>query len=42
LNGDRVRQQPFAFSGLNKDEIDAIKEHEHIPEIAAAAWQTIY
>jgi hypothetical protein len=27
---------------LNKDEIDAIKEHEHIPEIAAAAWQTIY
>jgi hypothetical protein len=27
----------IAFSGLNKDEVDAISEHEHIPEIAAAA-----
>jgi hypothetical protein len=27
----------IAFSGLNKDEVEAISEHEHIPEIAAAA-----
>lgn len=27
----------LAFSGLSEDEILAIAEHEHIPEIAAAA-----
>ena len=28
----------IAFSGLDKNEVDdAISEHEHIPEIAAAA-----
>ena len=27
----------IAFSGLDRDEVDAIDEHEHIPEIAAAA-----
>jgi hypothetical protein len=27
----------LAFSGLTEDEILAIAEHEHIPEIAAAA-----
>jgi hypothetical protein len=27
----------IAFSGLDRDEVDAIGEHEHIPEIAAAA-----
>jgi hypothetical protein len=26
-----------ALCGLDKDEVDAISEHEHIPEIAAAA-----
>jgi hypothetical protein len=27
----------IAFCGLNKDEVAAISEHEHIPEIAATA-----
>ncbi len=27
----------IAFCGLDKEEVDAISEHEHIPEIAAAA-----
>ncbi|MEZ5841495.1 MAG: hypothetical protein R3D02_14060 [Hyphomicrobiales bacterium] len=27
----------IAFTGLDRDEIDAIAEHEHMPEIAAAA-----
>jgi hypothetical protein len=27
----------IAFSGLDEDEVNAISEHEHIPEIAAAA-----
>jgi len=27
----------IAFSGLDKNEVEAISEHEHIPEIAAAA-----
>ena len=27
----------IALSGLTRDEIDAIAEHEHVPEIAAAA-----
>ena len=27
----------IAFCGLDKDEVDAISEHEHIPEIAATA-----
>jgi len=27
----------IAFSGLTKQEVDAIAEHEHVPEIAAAA-----
>ena len=27
----------IAFSGLDKNEVEAISEHEHMPEIAAAA-----
>ena len=27
----------IAFCGLDKDEVAAISEHEHIPEIAATA-----
>ncbi|MGA7388356.1 MAG: hypothetical protein WBW99_10580 [Pseudolabrys sp.] len=27
----------IAFCGLNEDEVAAISEHEHIPDIAAAA-----
>jgi hypothetical protein len=27
----------IAFSGLDEEQLDAISEHEHIPEIAAAA-----
>ena len=27
----------IGLCGLNEDEVDAISEHEHIPEIAAAA-----
>jgi len=27
----------IALCGLDKDEVDAISEHEHIPEVAAAA-----
>jgi hypothetical protein len=27
----------IAFSGLDEDEVTAISEHEHIPDIAAAA-----
>ena len=27
----------LALCGLTKDEVDALAEHEHIPEIAAAA-----
>jgi hypothetical protein len=27
----------IGMSGLERDEVDAIAEHEHIPEIAAAA-----
>lgn len=27
----------IAFSGLDRNEVEAISEHEHIPEIAAAA-----
>lgn len=27
----------IALCGLDKEEVDAISEHEHIPEIAAAA-----
>jgi hypothetical protein len=27
----------IAFSGLTKQEVEAIAEHEHVPEIAAAA-----
>ena len=27
----------IAFSGLTREEVDAIGEHEHIPEAAAAA-----
>jgi len=27
----------IAFSGLDEDEVAAISEHEHIPDIAAAA-----
>ncbi|HEY7457200.1 MAG TPA: hypothetical protein VH765_00460 [Xanthobacteraceae bacterium] len=27
----------IALCGLDKDEVDAIGEHEHIPEVAAAA-----
>jgi hypothetical protein len=29
----------IAMSGLNEQEIMAIAEHEHVPEIAAAAWE---
>ncbi len=31
------KEDCIAMSGLNADEICAIAEHEHIPEIAAAA-----
>jgi len=27
----------IAFSGLTRDEVDAVGEHEHLPEAAAAA-----
>jgi hypothetical protein len=30
-------QDCIAFCGLNEDEVAAISEHEHIPEIAATA-----
>jgi len=31
------REDCIAMCGLDEDEIDALSEHEHIPEIAAAA-----
>jgi hypothetical protein len=31
------REDIIALSGLDPDEVDAIAEHEHIPEVAAAA-----
>ena len=29
----------IAFCGLDEEEVDAISEHEHIPEIAATAFE---
>jgi len=31
------REDLIGMSGLDEDEIDALSEHEHIPEVAAAA-----